>query len=129
MQPAGMMHAVAAFCTMSTSVGPLTLGTPPCARRPARTELAEQPGWGAHATAVALRQHASDLRSRQTYTRRRRPVGLRPDVREIQAAEAMLSGFEVFEQFAAAAHPVTASVLGEVRPTPPSWRPQSALAA
>ena len=65
-------------------------------------------------------------------TRRRRPIGLRPDVREIQAAEDMLSRFEVFEQLAAgyvAAHPVTATVLGEVRPIPPASRLQSALAA
>jgi hypothetical protein len=44
----------------------------------------------------------------------------------------MLSRFEVFEQLAAgyvAAHPVTATVLGEVRPIPPASRLQSALAA
>ena len=57
---------------------------------------------------------------------------LRPTVREIEAAEAMLSRFGVFEQVAAgyvAAHPVTASVLGEVRLTPPTSRLQSALSA
>jgi hypothetical protein len=88
---------------------------------------------GAHGTAVALREYADDLRDRrQTDTQRRRPVGLRPDVREIQAAEAMLSRFEVFEQLAAgyvAAHPVTATVLGEVRPTQPPSRLHLALAA
>jgi hypothetical protein len=88
---------------------------------------------GAHGTAVALNEYANDLRDRrQTDTRRRRPVGLRPTVREIQAAEAMLSRFKVFEQLAAgyvAAHPVTASVLGEVRPTPQPSRLQSALTA
>jgi hypothetical protein len=88
---------------------------------------------GAHGTAVALEEYANDLRDRrQTDTRRRRPVGLRPTVREIQAAEAMLSRFEVFEQLATgyvAAHPVTASVLGEVRPTPQPSRLQSALTA
>jgi hypothetical protein len=76
---------------------------------------------GAHGTAVALREYADDLRDRrQTDTRRRRPVGSRPNLREIRAAEAMLSRFEVCEQLAAgyvAAHPVTAAVLGEVRPT------------
>jgi len=53
-------------------------------------------------------------------------------VREIEAAEAMASRFEVFEQLAAgyvAAHLVTASVLGEVRPTPRPSRLQSALTA
>ena len=88
---------------------------------------------GAHGTAVALREYANDLRDRlRVDTRRRRPVGSRPNVREIEAAEAMLSRFEVFEQLAAgyvAAHPVTASVLGEVRPTPPPSRLQSALTA
>ena len=88
---------------------------------------------GAHGTAVALREYATDLRDhRQTDTRRRQPVGLRPTVREIQAAEAMLSRFEVFEQLAAgyvAAHPVAASVLGEVRPTPQPSRLQLALTA
>ena len=42
-------------------------------------------------------------------------------VREIEAAEAMASRFEIFEQLAAgyvAARPITPSVLGEVRPTP-----------
>jgi hypothetical protein len=88
---------------------------------------------GAHGTSVALKEHANDLRDRrQTDTRRRRPVGSRPIVREIQAAEAMLSRFEVFEQVAAgyvAAHPVTASVLGEGCPTPQPSRLQSALGA
>jgi hypothetical protein len=88
---------------------------------------------GAHGTAVALREYADDLRDRrQTDTRRRRPVGSRPNLREIRAAEAMLSRFEVCEQLAAgyvAAHPVTAAVLGEVRPTTPPSRLQSALTA
>src|SRR4030095_9088516 len=59
-------------------------------------------------------------------------VGSRPNLREIRAAEAMLSRFEVCEQLAAgyvAAHPVTAAVLGEVRPTTPPSRLQSALTA
>jgi hypothetical protein len=88
---------------------------------------------GTHGTAVALREYVSDLRDRlRVDTRRRRPVELRPDVREIQAAEAMLSRFEVFEQLTAAyvaAHPVAASVLGDVHPTPPPSRLQSALTA
>jgi hypothetical protein len=88
---------------------------------------------GAHGTAVALREYADDLRDRrQTDTRRRRPVGSRPQVREIQAAEAMLSRFEVFEQIAAgyvAAHPVTVTARVEVRPTPPPTRLHSALTA
>ena len=88
---------------------------------------------GAHGTAVALRDYANDLRDRlRVDTQRRRPVGLRPEAREIQAAEAMLSRFEVFEQLAAgyvSAHPVTASVLGEVYPNPPPSRLQSALTA
>lgn len=88
---------------------------------------------GAHGTAVALREYATDLRSRlRVDTQRRRPVELRPTVREIQAAEAMLSRFEVFEQLAAgyvAAHPVTAGVLGEVRVTPSPSRLRSALTA
>jgi hypothetical protein len=88
---------------------------------------------GAHGTAVALREYAKDLRDRRRVdTLRRRPIGLRPDVRDIQAAEAMLSRVEVFEQLAAgyvAAHPVTAAVLGEVRPTPPRSQLHSALAA
>jgi hypothetical protein len=87
----------------------------------------------AHGTAVALGEYANDLRNRlHLDTQRRRPVGLRPTVREIEAAEAVLSRFGVFEQVAAgyvAAHPVTASVLGEVRPTPPTTRLQSALSA
>jgi hypothetical protein len=88
---------------------------------------------GAHSTAVALREYATELRDRlRVDARRRRPVGSRPDVREIKAAEAMLSRFEVFEQLAGgyvAAHPITASVLSEVRPTPPPSRLQSALTA
>jgi hypothetical protein len=88
---------------------------------------------GAHGAAVALREYTNDLRDRvHRDTQRRRPVGLRPQVREIEAAEAMLSRFGVFEQLAAgyvAAHPVTASVLGEVRVTPPPSRLQSALSA
>jgi hypothetical protein len=88
---------------------------------------------GAHGTAVALREYAKDLRDRRRVDAlRRRPIGLRSDVREIQAAEAMLSRVEVFEQLAAgyvAAHPVTATVLGEVRPSPPRSRLHSALAA
>jgi hypothetical protein len=53
---------------------------------------------GAHGTAVALRDHATDLRDRlRDDTRRRRPIGSRPTVREIEAAEAMASRFEVFE--------------------------------
>jgi hypothetical protein len=81
---------------------------------------------GAHGSAVALREYATDLRDRlRADTRRRQPIGSRPGVREIEAAEAMASRFEVFEQLAAgyvAAHPVTASVLGEVYPTPPPSR-------
>jgi hypothetical protein len=88
---------------------------------------------GAHGTGVALRDYVNDLRDRlRVDTQRRRPVGLRPEAREIQAAEAMLSRFEVFEQLAAgyvSAHPVTASVLGEVHPNPPPSRLQSALTA
>ena len=88
---------------------------------------------GAHGTAGALRDYANDLRDRvRADTRRRRPVGLRPEAREIQAAEAMLSRSEVFEQLVAGhvgAHPVTASVLGEVHPIPPPSRLQSALTA
>jgi hypothetical protein len=88
---------------------------------------------GAHGTAVALREYATDLRSRlRVDTRRRRPVELRPTVGEIQAAEVMLSRFEVFEQLVAgfvAAHPVTASALGEVRQIPRPSRLQSALTA
>jgi hypothetical protein len=88
---------------------------------------------GAHGTAVALREYANDLRDRlRVDSRRRLPIGLRPTVREIEAAEAMFSRFEVFEQVAAgyvAAHPVTASVLDEVRATPPTSRLQSPLAA
>jgi hypothetical protein len=88
---------------------------------------------GAHGTAVALREYAADLRDRlRLDTQRRRPVDSRPTVREIEAAEAIASRFEVFEQLAAgylAAHPVTPSVLGEVRPTPRPSRLQSALTA
>jgi hypothetical protein len=88
---------------------------------------------GAHGTAVALRDYAADLRDRlRLDTQRRRQVGSRPTVREIEAAEAIASRFEVFEQLAAgyvAAHPVTPSVLGEVRPTPRPSRLQSALTA
>jgi hypothetical protein len=88
---------------------------------------------GAHGTAVALRGYTNDLRNRlHRDTQRRRPLGSRPQIPELQAAEAMLSRFEVFEQLAAgyvAAHPVTASVLGEVRPTPAPSRLQSALTA
>jgi hypothetical protein len=88
---------------------------------------------GAHGTAVALRDYAADLRDRlRLDTQRRRPVDSRPNVREIEAAEAMASRFEVFEQLAAgyvAPHPVTASVLGGVRPTPRPSRLQSALTA
>jgi hypothetical protein len=88
---------------------------------------------GAHGTAVALREYATDLRSRlRVDTRRRRPLELRPTVREIQAAEVMLSRFEVFEQLVAgfvAAHPVAASALGEVRQIPRPSRLQSALTA
>jgi hypothetical protein len=88
---------------------------------------------GAHGTAVALREYATDLRDRlRVDTQRRRPVGSRPGVREIQAAKAMLSRLEVFEQLAAgyvAVHPVTASVLGEVRPPSQPSRLQSALTA
>jgi hypothetical protein len=88
---------------------------------------------GAHGTAVALREYAADLRDRlRLDTQRRRPVDSRPTVREIEAAEAMASRFEIFEQLAAgyvAAHPVTPSVLGEVRPTPRPSRLQSALTA
>lgn len=88
---------------------------------------------GAHGTAVALREYAADLGDRlRLDTQRRRPVDSRPTVREIEAAEAMASRFEVFEQLAAgyvAAHLVTASVLGEVRPTPRPSRLQSALTA
>jgi hypothetical protein len=88
---------------------------------------------GAHGTAVALKEYANDLGDRrETETRKRQPVGLRPTVREIRAAEAMASRFEVFEQLAAgyvAAHPVTASALGEVRQTPRPSRLQSALTA
>jgi hypothetical protein len=88
---------------------------------------------GAHGTAVALRDYVADLRDRlRRDTHRRRPVGSRPTVREIEAAEAMASRFEVFEQLAAgyvAAHPVTPSVLGELRPTPRPSRLQSALTA
>ncbi len=88
---------------------------------------------GAHGSAVALREYATDLRDRlRVDTRRRRPIGSRPGVREIEAAGAMASRFEVFEQLAAgyvAANPVTASVLGEVHPTPPPSRLQSALTA
>ena len=87
----------------------------------------------AHGTAVAIGKYANDLRDRlHLDTQRRRHVGLRPTVREIEAAEAVLSRFGVFEQVAAgyvAAHPVTASVLGEVRPTPPTTRLQSALSS
>jgi hypothetical protein len=87
----------------------------------------------AHGAAVALVEYANDLRDRlHLDTQRRQPVGLRPTVREIEVAEAVLSRFGVFEQVAAgcvAAHPVTASVLGEVRPTPPTSRLQSALSA
>jgi hypothetical protein len=86
---------------------------------------------GAHGSAVALREYATDLRDRlRVDTRRRRPIGSRPGVRVIEAAEAIASRFEVFEQLAAgyvAANPVTASVLGEVQPTPPPSRLQSAL--
>jgi hypothetical protein len=88
---------------------------------------------GAHSTAVALREYASELRDRlRVDARRRRPVESRPDVREIKEAEAMLSRFEIFEQLAGgyvAADPITASVLSEVRPTPPPSRLQSALTA
>jgi hypothetical protein len=88
---------------------------------------------GAHGTAVALTEYTNDLRDRlHRDTQRCRPVGLRPQVREIQAAEAMLSRIEVFEQLAAgyvAAHPVTTNVLGETRVTPPPSRLQSALTA
>jgi hypothetical protein len=88
---------------------------------------------GAHGTAVALRDYAADLRDRlRLDTQRRWPVDSRPNVREIEAAEAMASRFEVFEQLAAgyvAPHPVTASVLGGVRPTPRPSRLQSALTA
>ena len=87
----------------------------------------------AHGTAVALRDHATDLRDRlRVDTRRRGPIGSRPTSHEIEAAEALASRFEVFEQLAAgyvAAHPVTPSVLGEVRPTPRPSRLQSALTA
>jgi hypothetical protein len=56
---------------------------------------------GAHSTAVALREYATELRDRlRVDARRRPPVESRPDVREIKAAEAMLSRFEVFEQLA-----------------------------
>ncbi|HEY6688892.1 MAG TPA: hypothetical protein VI094_22100 [Propionibacteriaceae bacterium] len=86
---------------------------------------------GAHGTAVVLRDYATDLRDRlHVDTRRRRPVGSRPTIGEIAAAEAMASRFEVFEQLAAgyvAAHPVTPSVLREVRQTPRPARLQSAL--
>jgi hypothetical protein len=88
---------------------------------------------GAHGTAVALRHYAADLRDRlRLDTQRRRPVDSRPTVREIEAAEAMATRFEIFEQLAAgyvAAHPVTPSVLGEVRPSPRPSRLQSALTA
>jgi hypothetical protein len=88
---------------------------------------------GAHATAVALGEYAKDLRRRLCVdTHRRRRLELRPNAREIEPAEAMLSRFEVFEQIAAgyvAAHPVTSTVLGEVRPAPPTSRLQSALTA
>jgi len=88
---------------------------------------------GAHGSAVALREYATDLRGRlRVETRRRQPTGSRPGVREIEAAEAMASRFEVLEQLAAgyvAANPVTASVLGEVHPTPPPSRLELALTA
>jgi hypothetical protein len=88
---------------------------------------------GAHGTAVALRDYAADLRDRlRLETRRRRPVESRPTVGEIEAAEAMASRFEIFEQLAAgyvAGHPVTPSVLGEVRPTPRPSQLQAALTA
>jgi hypothetical protein len=52
----------------------------------------------AHGTAVALGEYANDLRDRlHLDTQRRRPVGLRPTVREREAAEAVLSRFGVFE--------------------------------
>jgi hypothetical protein len=86
---------------------------------------------GAYGIAVALREYANDLRDRlRADTQRRRPIESRPTVREIEAAEAMASRFEVFEQLAAgyvAAYPVTPSVLGEVRPTPRPSRLQSTL--
>jgi hypothetical protein len=88
---------------------------------------------GAHGTAIALRDYAADLRDRlRLDTQRRRPVESRPTTGEIAAAEAMASRFEVFEQLAAgyvAAHPITPSVLGEVRPTTRPSRLQSALTA
>ena len=88
---------------------------------------------GAHGTALALREYSNDLRDRlHRDTQMRRPLGSRPEVREIQAAESMLSRYEAFEQLAAgyvAAHPVTTSVLGEVRPPSSPSRLQSALTA
>jgi hypothetical protein len=99
----------------------------------ARARLMHTLYLGTHGTALALRDYAQYLRDRrQTDTRRRRPIGSRPTTREIHAAEAMVSRFEVFEQLAGgyvAAHPVIVSVLGEVRPTPPPSRLQSALTA
>ena len=74
---------------------------------------------GAHGTAVALGEYTNDLESRlRVDTQRRRRLELRPTAHEIEAAEAMLSRFEVLEQIAAgyvAAHPITSTVLGEVR--------------
>jgi hypothetical protein len=100
---------------------------------PARAQIMHTLYVGAHGTAVALSEYANDLRDRlRVDTRRRRPIGSRPDIREIEAAEAMLSRFEVFEQLAAgyvAANPVTASVLAEVHPNPSPSRLQLALTA
>jgi hypothetical protein len=67
----------------------------------------------AHGAAVALRVYTNDLRDRlHRDTQRRRPVGLRPQVREIEAAEAMLSRFEVLNSL-----------------QPDTWQPTQSLPA
>jgi hypothetical protein len=65
-------------------------------------------------------------------TQKRWAVVSRPTDREIDAAEAIVSRFEVVEQLVrgyVAAHPVAARVLSDVRPILPPSRLQSALTA
>lgn len=87
----------------------------------------------AHGTGVALAAYQKDLRDRvEAAARRHPPLSDRPNPREIDAAQVMITRLGVFEQLAGeyvAAHPVTLAALGEITDTPRATRLQLAMVA